>query len=167
MGNGPALPVLRSSAREKFLNNRVVLGSATKMRKMRPSSVCDSMTVLDGTVRSHRTAPTHAVTTHPVPITPHHVSNAIATPIGPNSSRPLSNGKNIRAASGRMVPSITTPARTARYIRPRPPPRTRRAGLTARRSRPAPGSHEAENSHRTVVIAAEGDPFTNCDHRQV
>jgi hypothetical protein len=30
------LPVLRSSSREKFLNNRAVLGSATKMRKTRP-----------------------------------------------------------------------------------------------------------------------------------
>jgi hypothetical protein len=32
------LPVSRSSSRDKFLNNRAVLGSATKMRKTRPPS---------------------------------------------------------------------------------------------------------------------------------
>ena len=56
-----------------------------------------------------------------MPITPHHVINAIATPIGPNPFQPLSNGgKRMRAASGRMVPSIAAPASpaSARYLRP-------------------------------------------------
>ena len=91
------------------------------------------MTVSDGAVRSHRTAPTHAVTTHPMPISPHHVINAIATPIGPNPFQPLSiRGKKIRAATGRIVPSITTPASpaSARYLRPRPPLWTRRTGVS-------------------------------------
>ena len=83
-----------------------------------PSAVCDSMTASGGALRSHWTALTHAVTTHPTPITPHHVINAIATPIGPSPFQPLSNGgKAIRAASGMMVPSITVPASpaSARY----------------------------------------------------
>ena len=47
------------------------------------------MTVSGGALRSHRTALTHAVTTHPTPITPHHVINAIATPIGPSPFQPV------------------------------------------------------------------------------
>ena len=67
--------------------------------------VCDSMTVSDGAVRSHRTAPTHAVTTHPMPISPHHVINAIATPIGPNPFQPLSksNDRNLWMSLGEAV----------------------------------------------------------------
>src|SRR5258705_13196890 len=73
------------------------------------TSVCDSMTVSDGAVRSHRTAPTHAVTTHPMPITPHHVINAIATPIGPNPFHPLSNGgERILVAKGGMILFVNT-----------------------------------------------------------
>ncbi|WP_163692711.1 hypothetical protein [Mycolicibacterium phocaicum] len=90
------------------------------------------MTVRDGAVRSHSTAPTHAVMTQPAPLIPHQVSSAIATPIGPKSSHPRSSGgKIIRAASGRMVPSMTTPAKpansSARHARP--PSRTRSAGV--------------------------------------
>jgi len=63
------------------------------------------MTVSDGAVRSHRTAPTHAVTTHPMPISPHHVINAIATPIGPNPFQPLSksNDRNLWMSLGEAV----------------------------------------------------------------
>ncbi|WP_418002932.1 hypothetical protein ACNO8X_23420 [Mycobacterium sp. PDNC021] len=97
-----------------------------------PSSDSASMTVCDGAVRSHSTAPTHAVITQPAPLIPHQVSSAIATPMGPKSSHPRSSGgKIIRAASGRMVPSMTTPAKPAssRAARPRPPPRTSSAGV--------------------------------------
>jgi hypothetical protein len=44
-----------------------------------------------------------------------------------------------------MVPSIATPARPAstRYIRPRPPPRTRRTGVTDQKIQT--GAREATN----------------------
>lgn len=72
------------------------------------------MTVSVGADRSHSTAPTHAVTTHPVPSTPHQVINAIATPMAPNSVQlSITGGKMIRPATGMMIPS-TTPARPAR-----------------------------------------------------
>ena len=44
------------------------------------------MTVEIGADRSHMTALTQAVMTHPNPSTPHQVMRAIATPIGPKLS---------------------------------------------------------------------------------
>src|SRR5260370_6835101 len=81
------------------------------------------MTVSDGAVRSHRTAPTHAVNTHPMPITPHHVISAIATPIGPSPVQPLSNGgKRSPGADRGTVPAIAPPPRPASAGHPKPPP---------------------------------------------